>query len=123
MDKLVVNLSEQVFTSDQLSVLSKGLNFCPTPKDPNPGDLRNDLDDFHRRLRLRLHFLDPEGDSDSPTSVLSDANLHSTVEFKHHKFKLKSSFNPTGPPNLESFITINEHDFNYRPIFSGVRLF
>ena len=116
MDKLVINLSDQILTPDQLSVLSKGLNFCPTPKEPNPGELRTDLDDFHRRLRLNLHFSDPEEDTSPPTPLLLPDNFNSTVEFKHHKFKLKSSFNPTGPPNLETFITINEHDFNFRPV-------
>ena len=42
-DKLVVNLSSYSLTTDELSLLSKGLNFCPTPGEPNKGDLRMDL--------------------------------------------------------------------------------
>ena len=41
--------------------------------------------------------------------------IHNTTEFDHYKFKLASKFNPTGPPTCESFITLNEHDFNNRP--------
>ena len=31
----VVNLSNRVLTSDEVQVLSRGLNFCPTPKNIN----------------------------------------------------------------------------------------
>jgi hypothetical protein len=37
MDKFIVNLSDRTFTEDQNSVLSKGLNFCPSPLEPNSG--------------------------------------------------------------------------------------
>ena len=111
MDKLVINVSDKSLTEDQLSVLSKGLNFCPTPDHSNPGDLRTDLDCLHRRLRLHSYFNEDEDELPFDT----DGNYFCTTEFKHHKFKTASKFNPPGPPNLEAFITLNEHEFNYRP--------
>lgn len=35
----------------QLSLLSKGLKFCPTPGEPNQGDLWQDLHTYRRSLR------------------------------------------------------------------------
>ena len=75
MDKLVVNLSDTYLTKEQTSVLAKGLNFCPTPGSLNPGELRSDLDCFHRKLRLTSYFNDEEEELDLPpqkeiTSVL-----------------------------------------------------
>ena len=116
MDKLVVNLSDTYLTKEQTSVLAKGLNFCPTPGSLNPGELRSDLDCFHRKLRLTSYFYDEEEELDlSPT----EGNYFCFDEFSHPKFKLPSKFNPTGPPTLEAFITLNEHDFNYRQVQGG----
>ena len=112
MDKLVINLSDKKLTDDQLSLLSKGLNFCPIPQSSDPGDLRSDLDNLHRRLRLQSHFDDSDEDEPEP---LTEGNYFCTSEFIHPKFKPASKFNPPGPPVLESFITLNEHDFNKRP--------
>ena len=60
MEKTVLNLSKIELTKDQLAVLSKGLNFCPTPDEPDPGQYKIDLDSLHRRLRLRARFCDPD---------------------------------------------------------------
>ena len=50
----IANLSYLVLTEDQISILSKGLTFCPTPGDPDMGELSSDLDKFHLRLKRRL---------------------------------------------------------------------
>ena len=60
-DKFVINFSKHKLTKDEISVLSKGLNFCPTPGAPDPGENRSDLDSLHRRLRLRYHVRDEDG--------------------------------------------------------------
>ena len=41
-----------------------------------------------------------------------------SVNFKHHKFKVASIFNPPDPPALELTIILNEHDFNNRDVFT-----
>ena len=54
----VINLSDYTLSRDELSLLERGLNFCPTPGEPHAGDLRRDLDNFHRRLKIKT-FFDP----------------------------------------------------------------
>ena len=51
-NKFVLNLSNVSLNKDHISLLSKGLNFCPTPGEPDPGQERTDLDNLHTRLRL-----------------------------------------------------------------------
>ena len=93
MDKYVINLSKYRLTDSEISVLSRGLNFCPTPEEPDPGQLRSDLDDLHRRLRLRYHFQDDDTDMDH---LFDCENIHSTEPFANRKFKVPSSFNLPG---------------------------
>ena len=42
----VVNLLERILTSFELSVLSRGLNFCPAPKKINRSELIKDIREF-----------------------------------------------------------------------------
>ena len=114
-DKYVVNLSQHLLTNDQRNVLSFGLNFCPTPNTIDAGELRTDLDQLHRKLRLESRFKGEEVDiCDLNTE---EENNHSSVPFAHRKFKVKSRYNPTGPPCLEAMIISNERDFNQRGKF------
>ena len=109
----VVNLSNHVLTVEELNLLTKGMNFCPTPLDLDPGDLRTDLDQFHRRLRLLAKFENsPTEDSDLLTT---EQQNHCTYAFESSKFKKKSTFNPPGPPALEAMILTNEIALNKRP--------
>ena len=45
-----------------INLLSKGLNFCPTPGEPDRYQLRKDLDKFHVSLRRKI-FFDKRSDS------------------------------------------------------------
>ena len=56
LDTLVVNLSAHTLTVDEISVLNRGMKFFPTPGEPNFGELREDLNNFHTRLRRQLFF-------------------------------------------------------------------
>ena len=47
-----VNLSSYTLTNAEISVLSKGAGFCPTPGAPDIGNILLDLDVFKRRTRL-----------------------------------------------------------------------
>ena len=38
--ELVVNISDHILTDAEYKVLAKGMKFCPTPGEPNFGDLR-----------------------------------------------------------------------------------
>ena len=118
--KLVINLSSVSLTKDQVSVLSKGLNFCPTPAELDPGLIRADMDSFHRRLRLLARFNDEDILTSSPTGTApiycaNNHNIDPHAPFEHRKFKNRSSYNPPGPTNLETMIVANEHAYNHRP--------
>ena len=52
----VVNLSNYQLSEAETSLLSKGLNFCPTPGEPDMLTMCKDLDRFHRQLRLKAFF-------------------------------------------------------------------
>ena len=43
----IVNLSDFNLQDYHVSLLSKGLTFCPTPGEPDMGEMRKDLDRFH----------------------------------------------------------------------------
>lgn len=114
-DKYVVNLSHYMITPEQRNILSYGMNFCPTPNLIDPGELRTDLDQLHRRLRLASKFQGEE--TDICDLYTEEENNHASIPFAHRKFKVKSCYNPTGPPNLEAMITSNEMDLNKRGEF------
>lgn len=56
IDPKVINLSTVKFSDAERSILSRGLKFCPTPKNQNKEELNNDIDDFCRKLRLKEYF-------------------------------------------------------------------
>ena len=43
----VINLSSYTLDEYEQSVLELGLNFCPTPIEPNFGEIKKDLNKFH----------------------------------------------------------------------------
>ena len=61
-EQSVVNLSQYKLTPTQVKVLSKGLTFCPTPNTPEISDIIDDIYDFTRKLRIKLHFRDKPQD-------------------------------------------------------------
>ena len=63
--QVVVNLSSRELTQAEISVLSKGLSFCPTPRGIDIFALRKDMFDYVRRLRLKEYYCgDEEVDGD-----------------------------------------------------------
>ena len=52
----VINLSKRNLTKEEISVLSKGLQFVPTPKHFHKAFLREELQNFGRKLRLKWFF-------------------------------------------------------------------
>ena len=72
----VINLSRRVLSHAEISVLSKGLKFCPTPRELDKAKIKQDLENFGRRLRLKWHF------------------RHEEEEFSTNPFKHKSTYHP-----------------------------
>ena len=77
----IVNLSKYTLQDPEISVLSKGLGFCPTPGAPDIGDIIQDLDNFKRKTRIQLFFTDPNQGSKPET-------IPSGGPFEHRSFKL-----------------------------------
>jgi hypothetical protein len=67
-DNKVVNLSHITLTSAQLSVLQKGLSFCPTSYTTDTIARKQDALEFGRKIQLLHHFRDqPEREEDTET--------------------------------------------------------
>ena len=54
--KNVINLSQRQLTKSEISLLSKGLKFVPTPNTIDKAKLKQELEVFWRKLRLMWHF-------------------------------------------------------------------
>ena len=86
----VINLSKRVLSKAEISVLSKGLKFCPTAKEIDRSKLKEDLEKFGRRMRLKWHFRDLEED------------------FSINPFKKRSTFNPKHDSAIEVYLSVIE---------------
>ena len=112
----VINLSSFQLTPPMIELLSKGLNFCPTPGEPERFQLRQDLDKFHVSLRRKV-FFDKYADSALTGDIISatpdeDFPSEESDPFDHFKFKNPSTWNPSAPFQMEAFITLNESKLN-----------
>ena len=107
-----MNLSTHSLTPGQISLLSKGLKFCPAPGQHELADIKIDLDRFHPSLHLK-HFFSNQDNQSTLNSQPSTASLlgGDTEGFDHPNFRNKSKWSPKGPPSLESFIITNETRF------------
>ena len=102
----VVNISSTVLTAEETSLLSKGLGFCPRPKDVNRLSLLQEVASFSRRLRLKERFYVDTSDQDDSTVDNPNSPVIQT------NFVKKSNWIP--PPSksltLEAFIQAVEKD-------------
>ena len=99
----VVNLSDKVLTDQERNILNKGLNFGPTPGDPDMGEIRCDLDRYHRSLRIQCWL------NKKPKTSPVDQTIGPFNDVKSLKVPSDSTWNPPpGPPNLEYIIASNE---------------
>ena len=109
----VVNLSNKHLTPPELTILEKGLKFCPTPGEPDISEQHNDLEKFHLRLKRYLHFYKaPADNSMDDDTIITPSSLDPRDPFEHQKFKNPSSWVPPLVSNLEHFITKNHLDLS-----------
>ena len=54
----VVNISSRVLTQAEVSLLSKGLKFCPTPKELDWSPIKRDVKEFCRKIKCKDFFED-----------------------------------------------------------------
>ena len=65
----VINLSDCQLTEDQVSVLSLGPKFCPTPQSLDHNKLSEDITEGCRKVRLKEYFYNPDTPTDSQPPV------------------------------------------------------
>ena len=54
----IFNLSHRVLTDAEIKLLEKGLDFAPIQRKINEPELKQNFNDFCRRMRLKWHFRD-----------------------------------------------------------------
>ena len=95
----VVNLSKRVLTEGEVSLLSKGLKFCPAPEKIDIYSLRQDIKEYVRRVRLKEYFYTDQDDVEGEFSSLP-------------AFRKKSSWSPGRNRELaiEAYVEALERD-------------
>ena len=88
----IINLSSRHLSKDEVSVLSKGLQFVPTLKHINKAKIKEEIEVYDRKLRLMWHF----------------RNDHR--EFDVNPFKKKSKFNLKGDAAIEMYLSHLEEE-------------
>ena len=64
----ITNLSSHTLTKPQITLLTKGLNFIPTPRKDHPTKTLQDILLFDRKIRLKYHFYQPNSTPTSSTT-------------------------------------------------------
>ena len=52
----ILNLSQKVLTKDKIRVLEKDLDFASIQRIVNQPEVRQDFENFYRRIRIKQHF-------------------------------------------------------------------
>ena len=68
----ITNLSSHTLTKHQISLLSIGLNFIPTPKKDHPAKILQDILLFDRKLRLKYYIYQSDSDTDPNITTTTD---------------------------------------------------
>ena len=68
----ITNLSSHILTKHQISLLSRGLNFIPTPKKDHPAKILQDILLFDRKLKLKYYFHQSNSDPDPNTNTTTN---------------------------------------------------
>ena len=105
-NKLVVNLSDFPLNDDRKSLLSLGLSFCPTPGEPDMGEIKKDLDRLHRKMRVKSAFektklsLHAARLPDSSSSQTSISTQSSTAPTRSRRCKASTSASQVTQPDI-----------------------
>ena len=92
-----MNILNIPLSSDEKDLLSRGLSFCPKPSKIDRFQLKEDIQQFFRRLRLKELFHESEGDNDEIP-----------------RFRKKSNWTPpcNRDPALETYIKASKDDIH-----------
>uniref|UniRef100_A0A0L8HZV6 Uncharacterized protein n=1 Tax=Octopus bimaculoides TaxID=37653 RepID=A0A0L8HZV6_OCTBM len=61
----IINLSNKTLRQTEINTLARGLKFTPTASTPNPPEIKDDISEFCRKLRLTEAFIDLNNEDDS----------------------------------------------------------
>ena len=75
MTENLVNLSNRKLSKADLSLHSKGLNFCPTPNNVDKSVLKEDLEKICRSLRLKWYYRN-DGWTFNPNPFRPESKFH-----------------------------------------------
>lgn len=136
----VVNLSSRPMSQNEIKILSLGKGFCPTPGEPNMGEIKSDLDRLHTKCRTKLFFdkleNDPQSkvrppDTSRSSPEIGTAPPPSNTPYKDRRrtgglsenllkekiFRKTTKWNPPrGPSTFETFAILNELALSKTPI-------
>ncbi|MEW8548114.1 MAG: hypothetical protein AB2693_31815, partial [Candidatus Thiodiazotropha sp.] len=71
-DLKILNLSKRELTTAEISILEKGMKFTPTPEKQNLQEIKEDMAEFNRKIRLKEFFYEQEDEDDSLVKNRSD---------------------------------------------------
>ena len=104
----VFNISDYKCDDIELSVLGKGLKFCPTPPKYCHGQMKESIDKFFQSCSLKL-FFDSSSLEQQPEDILEDSFLseeEQEIASDHKVLTFPSTFTPTMPGTLEHIYSI-----------------
>ena len=74
----ITNLSNHQVSRDEINLLSKGLNFIPTPRRDHPAKILQDILLFDRYIRLKYHFTNELDQTQGPSQQTNNQILQSS---------------------------------------------
>ena len=132
----VINLSTFQLSDNHILVLQKGLSFCPTPTEPDVGQIFRGLDRFFRNLRVTTFWDQPrtwlphtsdsqnslastpsDDEEDFPQSLLGNMMSPLPEPFDLSKFRNPSTWDPKqiGIGPLDAFCRAVKTDIDRHP--------
>ena len=123
ISQVVHNISNVTLNDQEMSLLEKGLNFCPSTNNVNKEEMLDDTFSYCRKLRLKHNFEKSIAeDANQTTEVANQDTSHvdepSSIHDNDEKCPMKTTYkNPYfnapsnyTPPNLEKYIAATKSD-------------
>lgn len=105
-----MNLSNKTLNDHEYRLLGKGLKFCPKPKHHDEIQLKQDMYEFTRRLRLKEFFSSSSEDSDDEKDCAATAEQNGNPS-KYSKGSTSTFIPPAGRDStLDFYIEAVTHD-------------
>ncbi|KAJ1146069.1 hypothetical protein NDU88_012351, partial [Pleurodeles waltl] len=115
----VINLSKMELTTSDISLLAKGLNFCPkTFGDPCKSKI--DLFRFIRKLKIKRYFQMNQMENGAPVKTASPLSTLSIEEVQDTALILSLAEQDEDPDIFSRILNDLEVDFN-KSISSGLK--